>query len=69
MAAQHVADMTLDELKVLVEAIVERQIRKILAPVEFRNVDEVNEFIDQHRWTPPPGSFVNHELIHENRDR
>lgn len=69
MASQRLGDMTLDELKVLVEEIVEQQIRKILAPVEFRNVDEVNEFIDQHRWTPPPGSPSNLELIREDRDR
>ena len=69
MVAQRVADMTLEELKVLVEEIVDRRILKSLTPVEFRSVDEINEFIDQHRWTPPPGSPSNLELIREDRDR
>jgi len=69
MVAQRVADMTLDELKVLVEEIVDRRILESLTPVEFRSVDEINEFIDQHRWTPPPGSPSNLELIREDRDR
>jgi hypothetical protein len=68
MSTQRVADMTIDELKVLVEVIVDRHIRKVDIADEFDSVDEINEFIRQYRWTPPPGAPSNRELLREDRD-
>jgi hypothetical protein len=69
MSAQRVADMTLDELKEFVEEIVDRHVHKTEIPSEFDSVDAINDFIDRHRWTPPPGSPSNLELIREDRNR
>jgi hypothetical protein len=69
MSTQQVADMTLDELKEFVEEIVDQRIHKVISSEEFRSVDEINEFIDRNRWTPPAGSPTNLELIREDRDR
>lgn len=69
MSTQRVADMTLDELKEFVEKVVERRIHAPDIPNEFDSIDAINDFIDQHRWTPPPGSPSNLELIREDRNR
>ena len=69
MSTQRVADMTLDELKEFVEQVVARRSHVPDIPDEFDSVDAVNDFIDQHRWTPPQGSPSNLELIREDRDR
>jgi hypothetical protein len=69
MVAQRVADMTLEELKVLVEEIVDKRIQRGIKPRSTRSVKEINESIRRHRWTPPEGAPTNQELLREDRDR
>ena len=70
MAAQHVGEMTLDELNQLIEQVVDRRLR--LQPMprrkDPRSVEEILDSIDQHRWTPPPGAKSSLELLREDRD-
>lgn len=69
MATERIGDMTLDELKSLIEQTVDQRIRKIRKPQSERSVDEINATIRQHRWTPPPGTPSVLELLREDRDR
>jgi hypothetical protein len=70
MAVQRVADMTLDELNQLIEQAVERQLRlvKMEGDEDTRSMDEINDSIRRHRWTPPPGAKSSLELLREDRD-
>jgi len=69
MAAERVADMTVEELKALIDEVVERRIQEILKPKDTRSVEEILESIDRHMYTPPPGTPSTLELLREDRDR
>jgi hypothetical protein len=69
MATDRVGDMTMEELKTLIETTVDQRIRKVRKPQSTRSVDEINETIRKHRWTPPPGTPSVVELLREDRDR
>ena len=65
MAVDRVADMTVDELK----ALIDQRIREALKPQQdTRSVTEILESIDRHMWTPPPGAKSSLELLREDRD-
>jgi hypothetical protein len=69
MAAERIADMTLDELKVLVNKPVDERIQQLYRPKDPRSLEEILDSIDQHMWTPPPGAPSTLELLREDRDR
>ena len=74
-ARKTVGDMTLDELKQLVnDTIEERQLRLLgtfdLPDEDDENLtwDEVRAFVERHRVTLPPGAKSSLELLREDRD-
>ncbi len=69
MASERVGDMTLDELKTLIENTVDQRVRKFRTLGGKCSVQEVLDDIDKHLWTPPPGTPSVVELIREDRDR
>ncbi len=64
METQHIADMTLDELK----ALIDERIQETLKPHDSRTVQEILDSIDRHMWTPPPGAKSSLELLREDRN-
>jgi hypothetical protein len=68
MAVQQVGEMTLDDLKRMIAEEVERQL-KISKSKPVPSVQEVNDSIRRHRWTPPPGTPSPREMLREDRDR
>jgi hypothetical protein len=72
MATEHVADMTVQELRTLVEAIVDERIRSCTRPYKQQSDRPVREVLASMRrnlWTPPPGSKSSLELLREDRER
>lgn len=69
MASQHVADMTLDELKAWVDQQIERRLQQGYKPVSRRSVAEINASIRRNRWTPPPGTPSTLDMLREDRDK
>jgi hypothetical protein len=69
MAAERVADMTMEELKRLIQHEVDERISGLMKPQNQRSPEEVLESIRKHRFTPPPGSKSTTELLREDRDR
>jgi hypothetical protein len=62
--------MTVDDLKELIREVVNEQLQNQQSkPKDSRSVKEILKSIEQHRWTPPPGSPSTTELIREDRDR
>ncbi len=73
MASEHVSDMTVQELRDLIEAIVEQRAQSP-KPVPYqqkgrRSMKEVLESMRKNRWTPPPNAKSSLELLREDRDR
>ena len=68
MSAERVGDMTHDELKVLIKQEIDQHLQKVLKPKDARTVQEILDSLDQHMWTPPPGSPSTLELLREDRD-
>ncbi len=71
------ANMTLEELKRLIEEIIDERLTKQLGTFEIEATDadddttwdEVRTFVERQRWTPPHGSKSSLELLREDRDR
>lgn len=68
MSAERVGDMTLDELKVLIKQEVDQHLQRVSKPKDPRTVQEILDSIDQHMWTPPPGTPSTLDLLREDRD-
>ncbi len=68
MASERVGDMTLDELKAIIEETVVR-LREMQRPSTKLTVAEVVATVRRHRPTLPPGAPSNQELLREDRDR
>jgi hypothetical protein len=77
-----IAQMTLEELKHLIAAEVDRRLKVLLGefeineneffadePADTRSVEEVFASIDANMWTPPPGAPTPLEYLREDRDR
>jgi regulator of protease activity HflC (stomatin/prohibitin superfamily) len=77
-----IADMTLDELKQLIDEAVDRRLKELFGEFEIdedeffddeepdtRTLEEVYESIDRNMWTPPQGAKTSLELLREDRDR
>jgi hypothetical protein len=68
MAAERIAEMTLDELKRLIAKEVDRRMLIVQKPDDRRTVQEILDSIDRHLWTPPPGTPSTLQLLREDRD-
>ena len=73
MATGRVADMSLQELKDFVEAIIEQRAQPT-HPMPYqlrgrRSMKKVLRSMRQNLWTPPPGAKSSLELLREDRDR
>ncbi len=69
MPSERVGDMTIEQLKAVINETVNDRVKGIRKLGGGRSVKEINESIRKHRWTPPPGSPTNLELLREDRDR
>jgi hypothetical protein len=75
-----ITNMTLEELKRLIDQRVDERLSKIFGEFEVRETDfvedepddrtlqEVFASIEKNRWTPPPGAKSSLELLREDRD-
>lgn len=75
-----ITNMTLEELKHLIDQRVEERLSQIFGEFEIQEADflqdepdertlqEVFESIEKNRWTPPPGAKSSLELLREDRD-
>lgn len=76
-----IANMTMQELKSLINDTVDRRLREILGEFEIdddeffgedepdlRTWEEVKSSIKRNRWTPPPGTPSINQLLREDRD-
>ncbi|KAB2902380.1 MAG: hypothetical protein F9K27_17075 [Anaerolineae bacterium] len=63
--------MTMEELKQLIEEIVDQRLAALLEQDETdtRTMEEIFASIERNRWTPPPGTKSSQELLREDRDR
>ena len=79
---EKVADMSLEELKQLIEQTVDERLSLLIddfeitdadfandEPPDLRTLDEVFKSVDENRWTPPPSAKSSLELLREDRDR
>jgi hypothetical protein len=64
MAVERIGDITLDELKRLID----NRIQQTLKPHDDRSVEEILKSIDRNMWTPTPGAKSSLELLREDRD-
>ena len=69
-----IADMTLDDLKKLVEETLDERLTHLLGAFELPDDadeaelppwDEIRAAVEQRRWTPPPGAKSSLELLRE----
>lgn len=76
------ADMTLEDLKKLINETVDERLTQLLGefafvefdmeddePEDTRTWEEVKADIEKHRITPPPGAPSVLQLLREDRDR
>ena len=75
-----IADMTLEELKRLIDRRIDERLGKMFGEFEIQEADlfedepdnrtlqEVFASIEKNRWTPPPGAKSSLELLREDRD-
>lgn len=76
-----IANMTLEELKQMIDETVERRLKQLVGEFEIdeeelfpdeeidtRTLEEVYDSIDRNMWTPPPGAKTSLELLREDRE-
>ena len=68
-AEQRVGDMTIEELKALINQAVEQRTSGVRQLGGKRSIAEINASVDKHLWTPPPDTPSLVVLIREDRDR
>jgi hypothetical protein len=69
MSAEHVGDTTIEELKELINQLLdERGLKVAHRSRDGRSVREILDSIERHRFTPPPGSKSSLEMLREDRD-
>ena len=66
--SSQVADLTLDELNMLIEKVVDARLKQITKPRDKASVQAVLDSIDSHFWIPPDGAKSSLELLREDRD-
>ena len=72
MTAQHISDMSINDLRAFVESIIEERMGppRTLSYRQGgeRPVEEVLESMRANLWSPPPGSKSSLEMLREDRD-
>ncbi len=68
MISERVGDLTLKELKTMINSAVDERFR-IWSPRRDRPVIEVLESMRKNVWTPPPGAKSSLEMLREDRGR
>jgi hypothetical protein len=72
-----IANMTVEELKKFVEDMIDERITRWLGQFEIPDEpeeeddltwDEINDLVERHRWTPPPGAKSSLEFLREDRE-
>jgi hypothetical protein len=76
-----IANMTLEELKQMIDETVERRLKQLVGEFEIdeeelfpdeeidtRTLEEVYDSIDRNMWTPPPTAKTSLELLREDRE-
>lgn len=75
-----IANMTLEDLKRLIDEVVERRLKELLGefeidedtfidePEDSRSLQEIFQSIDQNMWTPPTDAKSSLELLREDRE-
>ncbi len=75
-----VGNMTLDELKALIDQRIRERLSNLFGEFEIdeeeffadevdtRSLEDVLASIDQHMWTPPPGAKSSLDLLREDRE-
>ncbi|UBF24990.1 hypothetical protein K9N68_25620 [Kovacikia minuta CCNUW1] len=69
MQTQKVTDMTIEELKDLIQHIVDERLQQQAQSNDSQSVQEILRAIEQHRWTPPPGTPKASQMIIEEREQ
>jgi hypothetical protein len=72
-----ISDMTLDELKKLINETIDERLAILNDVFELddgddddpRTLEEVFASIDRNLWTPPPGTPSTTQLLREDRER
>jgi hypothetical protein len=81
MTMATIGNMTLDELKALIDQRISERLSRLLGQFEMgeeelfadedpdtRSWEQVQQDIERDRWTPPPGAKSSLELLREDRD-
>ncbi len=68
MATERVGDMTREELRAFIRETMRDQGRETRTLGDNTNLKELLDSIDEHLWTPPPGTPSTLELLREDRD-
>ncbi len=73
MTVESVGDMTVQELRSMIEAVVDERIRpghpRPYRQTSDRPIGEVLQSMRENIWTPPPGTPSIVEMLREDRDR
>jgi hypothetical protein len=73
MAAEHISDMSMGELRAFVESIIEEHMgppRSLSYRQQGkRSIEEVLTSMRANLWTPPAGAKSSLEMLREDRDR
>jgi len=72
-----IADMTMDELKRVIDEAIDERLTRLLGTFEVVEAandetlswDEIRTTVERYRWTPPPGAKSSLEMLREDRDR
>ena len=72
-----IANLTMEQLQQLIDQRIDERLTKLLGAFEIADEDDkdknltwdkVRAFVEQHRWTPPPGGKSGYEMLREDRD-
>ena len=72
-----IADMTMDELRKIIDEAIDERLTRLLGTFEVAETtddgtlswDEIRTAVERYRWTPPPGAKSSLELLLDDRDR
>jgi hypothetical protein len=71
MSTQQLANMSLDDLRLLIAEIVDERLQDRPWPGQItdESVEDVLEAMQRDLWTPPPGAKSSQEILREDRER
>jgi hypothetical protein len=77
MTMAKIGDMTLEELKKVIDEAIDERLTQMLGSFEIEEDDdeeeemtwdEIRAEVEKHRWTPPAGAKSSLEFLREDRD-